>query len=76
MHAGIERDERQIASIPEAERCKLCGGSGNELYSMYHECRSCKGDGRSRGDEHQFESFTDYFRKKCEALSQGKSEVP
>lgn len=25
--------------------CKRCGGTGNELMSMYHKCPKCKGRG-------------------------------
>lgn len=25
--------------------CKRCGGTGNELFSMYRKCRACNGTG-------------------------------
>ncbi|MFW6311102.1 MAG: hypothetical protein ACOC1K_02580 [Nanoarchaeota archaeon] len=27
------------------ELCKRCGGTGNEFFSMYHECQACGGTG-------------------------------
>lgn len=47
FHPGIVADERHKASIPEAERCAWCGGTGNELYAMYRRCPECDGTGRA-----------------------------
>ena len=30
---------------PDLVLCKWCGGTGNELYSMYRQCPKCGGRG-------------------------------
>lgn len=45
-HIGIIGDEERAKQIPENERCERCGGTGNELYSMYRRCSDCNGMGR------------------------------
>lgn len=56
-HYGIASDAVVRASIPEAERCERCDGTGNEFYAMYHRCPKCGGSGRAaslpvtKGDE-------------------------
>ena len=45
--------------VPEADRCGRCGGTGNQLLSMFQECEGCGGDGRSRGNEETLEARDD-----------------
>jgi hypothetical protein len=47
-------DRKYAETIPEAERCERCTGTGNELMWMYRRCKACEGTGRSRGNEHEF----------------------
>lgn len=47
-------DARRAARIVEGSRCKRCHGTGNELMWMYRACQACRGDGVSRGNEHEF----------------------
>lgn len=49
MHWGMKMDAEQAATIPEAERCGCCGGTGNMLISMFFRCLACNGDGKTRG---------------------------
>ena len=51
---AIRHDEEWADAIDEDLRCTYCGGTGNELYSMYRQCRACGGDGVSRGNEADF----------------------
>jgi hypothetical protein len=39
----LDLQKREL--IPESQRCKNCGGTGNELLFMYRECRECGGSG-------------------------------
>ncbi len=45
-HAGLAQDELHREQIPEDQRCDRCGGTGNQLYSMYQQCEKCKGTGK------------------------------
>lgn len=43
-----ERRQRSRALALDSKTiavCGRCGGTGNELYSMYRECEECKGLG-------------------------------
>ena len=31
--------------------CNQCGGTGNEMYSMYRKCPDCDGDGISKNKQ-------------------------
>lgn len=44
---GIGRDEytKQTNIDKGNPLCRRCGGTGNELYSMYRQCEHCKGTG-------------------------------
>jgi len=48
-HAGIAGDsvqkEKNIDKHGEEALCKNCGGTGNNLYSMYQQCPDCHGTG-------------------------------
>lgn len=50
----VESDNRSAALIPEADRCKRCEGTGNELMFMYRRCAACWGSGKSQGNEGDF----------------------
>ncbi len=49
-HHGIAQDEFLKEQIPENHRCDNCGGTGNQLYSMYQECQMCGGTGKKHFD--------------------------
>lgn len=54
MHMRGDETRRNQNIDDEQALCKRCGGTGNQMYSMYQECEACGGDGISKNNEDTF----------------------